>query len=146
MIDDRTDELERVAADRPRADTDRSIVLIVDDDPGIRTMLGIALSSEGYDTVAASNRAETLAALSDVAVDVILLDLRLGAESGPALARDLRAGTGLPILIMSAGDRPADLDRTVADAWLAKPFALEALFAEIETLLRTSLHRGAAGT
>ncbi|WP_163540259.1 response regulator, partial [Klebsiella pneumoniae] len=77
--------------------------------------------------------------LSDAAVDLIVLDLMLPGEDGLSLCRRVRAGSAIPILMLTA--KGEEIDRIVgleigADDYLAKPFNPRELLARIRAILR----------
>ncbi len=115
-------------------------VLIVEDDPNVRTALERALTYEGYDVVAAEDGGRGLEAVSQNPPDVIVLDVMMPFVDGLEMCRRLRArGDETPILMLTAlgevSDRVDGLDAG-ADDYLVKPFALEELLARIRSLLR----------
>jgi len=115
-------------------------VLIVEDDPNVRTALERALTYEGYDVVAAEDGGRGLEAVSQHPPDVIVLDVMMPFVDGLEMCRRLRArGDETPILMLTAlgevSDRVDGLDAG-ADDYLVKPFALEELLARIRSLLR----------
>jgi DNA-binding NtrC family response regulator len=78
-------------------------ILIIDDDPGIRSNLGGFLGNRGYDVRTASGAAEALAALEDGGVRIVLLDLRMPDVDGIELGRTiLQRHPGLVIIILTA--------------------------------------------
>ncbi len=112
-------------------------VLIADDDPTIRLVCRVNLEHDGYAVLEAGNAEEIDAALASGQVDAVLLDIRLGSEDGVEIARRLRLEhPELRIaLLTGTADREADWSH-VSDAFLAKPFSLEALAATVRELLR----------
>jgi two-component system OmpR family response regulator len=116
-------------------------VLIVDDDRGIRELLGTYLEKNGLRTSLAANGRQMRAVLEHGAPDLIILDLMLPGEDGLALCRELRAGKfrTVPVLMLTA--RSEETDRIVglemgADDYLSKPFAVRELLARIRAVLR----------
>jgi len=114
-------------------------VLIVEDDPRVRSSLDRALRAHGYVTESASTGAEGLAMASG-APDAIVLDVNLPDISGFEVCRALRRrGERTPVLMLTARDAVEDrvegLDAG-ADDYLVKPFALTELLARIRALLR----------
>jgi CheY-like chemotaxis protein len=105
-------------------------ILVVDDEEGIRDMLGTALELSGYGVVKAQNGKEALAKLAHSGVPcVIFLDLMMpvmnGWEFADALARDAR-WSSIPIVVVSAfPERAVTLTR--AKGVLGKPLDLDAL-------------------
>lgn len=114
-------------------------VLVVDDDPGIRRVLGIALRGRGYDAVSSSDGAGALAAAATTNPDIIVLDLGLPDVDGMTVLATLRARTGVPIIILSgrtdAADKVDALDAG-ADDYITKPFAIGELLARVRACAR----------
>jgi two-component system response regulator MprA len=117
-------------------------VLIVEDDPNVRTALSRALSFEGYEIDTAGDGGRGLEAVVQHPPDVIVLDVMMPFVDGLEMCRRLRArGDNTPVLMLTAlgdvADRVEGLDAG-ADDYLAKPFALEELLARVRALLRRS--------
>jgi two-component system response regulator MprA len=117
-------------------------ILVVDDEPAVRTALGRALRLGGYEVEAAADGGEALTALSTAAHDAVLLDVLMPGIDGLEVCRALRRrGDHVPILMLTArdsvSDRVAGLDAG-ADDYLVKPFHLEELLARVRALLRRS--------
>jgi two-component system, OmpR family, response regulator MprA len=115
-------------------------VLVVDDEPAVRTALERALRLEGYDVDLASDGAEALQRLAQHSTDAVVLDVLMPNVDGLEVCRRLRAAHDeTPVLMLTArdavGDRVAGLDAG-ADDYLVKPFALEELHARLRALLR----------
>jgi two-component system OmpR family response regulator len=114
-------------------------LLIVDDDADIRTLLAEELRKAGFIVSSAANGAEMRQALEREPVDLIVLDLNLPREDGLTLCRDLRARSGLPVIMLTARSGP--IDRIVglemgADDYVPKPFEPRELVARIRNVLR----------
>jgi two-component system response regulator MprA len=116
-------------------------VLVVDDDQALRRAVGRALEFEGYLVEVAEDGAQALAVFerADPPFDVVVLDLLMPNLDGMATCRMLRAGSSVPILMLTArdaiGDRVDGLDAG-ADDYLVKPFELAELTARLRALLR----------
>jgi two-component system, OmpR family, response regulator MprA len=116
-------------------------ILVVDDEPAVRTALERALRLEGYEVALAADGRAALDALADrPATDAVVLDVLMPELGGLEVCRRLRAaGDRTPVLMLTARDRVADrvdgLDAG-ADDYLVKPFALEELTARLRALLR----------
>ena len=126
----------------------RDRVVVVDDDPRIRTMLSRYLEDEGFAVGLAENGASFRAELARESADLVLLDINLPGEDGLTLARELRARSPEIGIIMLTG-RGDVIDRVVglevgADDYISKPFHLREVLARIKTVLRRS-RRAAAG-
>jgi CheY-like chemotaxis protein len=110
-------------------------VLVVDDDEGVREFLVMALASVGYEVVSAPDGAAALELLATSRPTVILLDMLMPNMDGWEFARlyEQRPGPHAPIIVLTAArDAQARAAEIKADAWLAKPFHLDALFACVE--------------
>ena len=120
--------------------TSAATVLIVDDEPGVRSALERALRLERYEVRLAGDGRQALALLSDRSPDAIVLDVAMPHVDGLEVCRRLRAaGDRTPVLMLTArdavDDRVAGLDAG-ADDYLVKPFALRELQARLRALLR----------
>ena len=116
-------------------------VLIVDDDRGIRELVGAYLEKNGLRVSLAANGREMRTVLESGAPDLIVLDLMMPGDDGLVLCRELRAGKfrAVPVVMLTA--RNEETDRIVglemgADDYLPKPFAVRELFARIRSVLR----------
>jgi two-component system, OmpR family, response regulator len=116
-------------------------ILIVDDDRDIRTLLADYLESNGYRAYTAADGAAMWKQLESARIDLIVLDLNLPGDDGLTLCRKLRAGSNLPVIMLTARSEP--LDRILglemgADDYLPKPFEPRELLARIRSVLRRS--------
>ncbi len=115
-------------------------VLVVDDEPGIRTAVARGLSAEGMEVVALADGSSALNAALTGSFDAIVLDNILPGLSGYRVLEQLRAaGVDTPVLLLSAKDGEFDqadgLDLG-ADGYLVKPFAFVVLVAQLRAMLR----------
>lgn len=116
-----------------------AVILVVDDDPKIRTLLRRCLEGEGYGVQEAANKAEALAAVATKSIDLITLDLNLGADDGIDIAQHIRHKSQVPIIMVTA--KTDVIDRVVgleigADDYIIKPFHLREVIARIKSVLR----------
>lgn len=122
-----------------------TMILVVDDDPKIRSVLSRGLRFEGYDVQLAADGLEALRLARADPPDLIVLDVMLPGMDGLEVCRRLRRGTAVPILMLTARDavpdRIAGLD-SGADDYLVKPFDFDELLARIRALLRRAQPRG----
>jgi DNA-binding response OmpR family regulator len=124
-------------------------ILIVDDDPKVRTLLRRCFEGEGFGVSEATDGAGLLACLDKQPVSLITLDLNLGRENGLDLARNIRKDWNIPIIMLTGkGDT---IDRVVglevgADDYLAKPFELRELVARIRAVLRRASHANSSAS
>ncbi len=119
-------------ADKPR-------LIVVDDDPELRELIGDYLAKQGYDVVAVADGAAMDEALRTRGADLVVLDLMLPGEDGLSIAKRLKRRDDLPVVMVSA--RGEDDDRingleTGADDYLAKPFNPRELLARVRAVLR----------
>lgn len=116
-----------------------SLILIVDDDPKIRTLLRRFIEGSGGRVREAADKNSALVALENEAIDLITLDLDLGQDDGLDIARAIRAVSKVPIVMITAKDDV--IDRVVgleigADDYITKPFHLREVVARINSVLR----------
>ncbi|MBF9057707.1 response regulator [Rhodobacterales bacterium HKCCSP123] len=114
-------------------------LLIVDDDERIRGLLQKFLMRNGFMATVARDAAHARRLLSGLAFDLIVLDVMMPGEDGLSLCRDLRAGNGTPILLLTAKGDPSDRITGLeagADDYLAKPFEPKELLLRINAILR----------
>ena len=118
---------------------DNEQLLVVDDDEALRELLRDYLSREGFRVATVANGEEMDRWLAEQQADLVILDLMLPGEDGLSLARRLRAGGNLPIIMLSA--RGEEVDRIIglevgADDYLPKPFNPRELLARIRSVMR----------
>ena len=114
-------------------------ILIVDDDADVRQMIADYLGEFDLRVSSAADSRAMREALDGGVVDLIVLDLKLNREDGMTLARELRARSSIPIIMLTS--RKDDADRIMglelgADDYLTKPFNPRELLARIRTVLR----------
>jgi two-component system response regulator MprA len=114
-------------------------ILIIEDEDRIRQFLQRGLSFEGYRVDAAADGQTGLDLARENPPDLVLLDLMLPGMDGLEVCRRIRAGSEVPILMLTAKetieDRVVGLDAG-ADDYLVKPFAFDELVARVRALLR----------
>jgi len=115
-------------------------ILVVDDEPALRSSLERALGLDAYEVELAQDGSEALDRLALAPVDAVVLDVAMPKVDGLEVCRRLRAaGDRTPVLILTArdaiDDRVDGLDAG-ADDYLVKPFALRELRARLRALLR----------
>ena len=103
-------------------------VLVVDDDASLRLLCRVNLELDGYRVLEAPDVAEAERLILADPVDVVLLDVHVGPESGIELMRTLRRRGVAPPVVLVTGTAQLDAGtRAEADGVVAKPFRLEEL-------------------
>jgi len=117
----------------------RARLLLVDDDPGLLRLLGMRLSSEGFQVATAASGAEALRQLQKEPADVVISDLRMDEMDGLALFGEIqRRHAGLPVIILTAhGSIPDAVSATQQGvfSFLTKPVDRDALYKAIDEAL-----------
>jgi DNA-binding response OmpR family regulator len=120
--------------------TQATHILVVDDDPRIRQMLTRYFEGEGYRVTTAGDGVEMNVAMRQDGFDAVLLDLSLpGGRDGLDLARDIRANSDIPIMMLTGRDDVVDRIIGIeigADDYIAKPFHLREVHARLKSILR----------
>lgn len=122
-------------------------ILVVDDDPKIRLLLRRCFESEGYRVSEAASRGDVDLHLSAGGLDLITLDLTLPDSDGLTIARDIRARSRVPIVMVTG--KSDMIDRVVglelgADDYIAKPFHVREVLARVRAVLRRAEQAPAA--
>ena len=117
-------------------------ILVVDDEPAIRAMVGMALTREGYEILEAGSTLEARQILASRQPDLILLDWMLPGQSGFEFTRQLQHNKSHPpppIIMLTARDQEVDKVAALeagADDYVSKPFSVSELLARIKAVLR----------
>jgi DNA-binding response OmpR family regulator len=114
-------------------------VLAVDDDPSVRQLIVDYLGDNEVRVTALGSGREIDDVMARETIDLVILDLKLPGEDGMQIARRLREGSGIPIIMLTG--RKDEADRVMglelgADDYLTKPFSPRELLARIRALLR----------
>ena len=127
--------------------SERTSILVVDDDGQIFELVSRFLRSHGFRVHAARDGREMQSVLAESGVDLIVLDLMLPGANGLDSCRELRKTSAIPVVMLTAkGD---EVDRIIglevgADDYLPKPFNPRELLARVNAVLRRTLNRPAA--
>lgn len=114
-------------------------LLVVDDDRRIRALLSRFLVGEGYRVSTAETAREARAKLAGLKFDLLILDVMMPGETGFDLVRAIRAGSAVPILMLTARDEKESRIMGLeigADDYLAKPFEPRELSLRIANILK----------
>ncbi|MCA5894640.1 response regulator transcription factor [Isoptericola sp. NEAU-Y5] len=117
----------------------KSRVLVVDDDTALSEMIGIVLRSEGFEPAFCTDGDSALAAFRDEQPDLVLLDLMLPGKDGIEVAREIRAESGTPIIMLTAKTDTVDVVlglESGADDYVTKPFKPKELVARMRARMR----------
>lgn len=123
-------------------------ILVVEDDPGVSSMLRALLDAQGYECLLACNYAQGLMMFQSHVPDLVVLDLGLPDRDGVELIRTIRTDRSVPILVLSA--RSTEKDKVTAldcgaNDYITKPFGTAELMARIRAALRVSRQGTAEG-
>ena len=122
----------------------KPLVLVVEDDAAIATMLRYNLEKHGYRVEEAVDGQEAITRIAETQPDLVLLDWMLPVMSGIEVCRQIRRRPetrDLPVIMVTARAEDQDSVRglnTGADDYITKPFSIEALLARVRALLRRS--------
>ena len=121
-----------------------SRILVVDDDPQLRSLLLLVLEGEGYKVILAPDAPSAVKEIEAGAADLVVLDVSLGADDGRMVLARIRDLGDLPVILISGKGDTADRVlglRLGADDFLSKPFSPVELVARVESVLRRSAVR-----
>ncbi|WP_407050213.1 response regulator [Methyloraptor flagellatus] len=114
-------------------------LLVVDDDSRIRTLISRFLADRGFRVTVAESAAEARKKLSSFDFDLLVVDVMMPGESGMDLTRSIRAGSQVPILMLTALTETENRIRGLeigADDYLSKPFDPRELLLRINNILK----------
>ncbi|MEO9826059.1 MAG: response regulator transcription factor [Paracoccaceae bacterium] len=116
-------------------------ILVVEDDPKIRNLLRNVLEDEGACVLESETAAQVMQTVLETNLDLITLDIHLGADNGVDVARQIRTVSQVPIIMVTGKDDV--IDRVVglevgADDYITKPFHVREVIARIRSVLRRS--------
>jgi two-component system cell cycle sensor histidine kinase/response regulator CckA len=111
-------------------------ILVVEDEPPLRTLIANALANHGYRVLQARNGSEALAVFDreGADIDLVVTDLMMPYVDGEELVSALREKRRTLKTLCISGMRPMPPD---ADAFIAKPFSRDAFLAEVQRLLES---------
>ena len=115
-------------------------ILIIDDDPDVRTVMNILLKKQGYDVETASRKEEAILKLKEFKPAVVLLDVLLSGSDGRELCQEIKASSehkNVPVIMFSAHPGAAEnIGSYGADDFIAKPINTDALLKKVNKLAK----------
>ena len=122
------------------------MALIVDDDPDLCELVAYKLERSGFAVRRASNGDEAMSAVEEERPDVVILDVMMPGLSGLDVLerwRGAAATAGLPVILLTAKTREADVERGFAlgaSDYITKPFSPRELVSRVDAVLARSVH------
>lgn len=121
----------------------KPLIMVVDDEPGVRELIGDALRVGGYDAIEASDGDEALQMLRHTRPALLIVDVNMPEIDGFELVRRIRdRGQETPVIMLSARGERVDVTQGLqlgADDYVRKPFGLEELLLRVQAVLRRTL-------
>lgn len=114
-------------------------ILVVDDDDALREMVGLVLSGAGYEPVFAADGISAVKVFGEQHPDLVLLDIMLPGQSGIEVCKQIRSGSGVPIIMLTAKGETEDVVLGLeagADDYVVKPHNGAELVARVKARLR----------
>lgn len=124
------------------------LILLIDDDRRLTTMLAELLETEGYACVTAPNGTRGLLLMEEHKPDLVVLDVMMPGQDGIETLKELRRKSGVPVIMLTALGEEEHRIRGLeagADDYVAKPFAARELLLRIRAVLKRALERGDDG-
>ncbi len=129
--------------------TDKSRVLVVDDEPQITRVLRTVLTSQGYQVRTAGEGESALSSFNEWRPELVITDLYMPRMNGLELCRRIRAISNVPIIVLSVkGEERAKVEAldSGADDYVTKPFGTDELMARVRAALRRAGGEGDSGS
>ena len=115
-------------------------ILIIDDDPDMRTVINVLLKKQGYEVDTASREEEVMDKVEQFRPSVILLDVLLSGADGRNICREIKENQKMkdvPIIMLSAHPGAAEnIDNYGADDFIGKPFNSDYLLKKVDQLAK----------
>ena len=117
-------------------------VLIIDDDPDVRTVMNVLMTRQGYEVETAFNKEDALSKLQKFSPSVILLDVLLSGTDGRELCKEIKANDKLkavPIIMVSAHPGASEnIQSYGADDFISKPINSQVLLEKMNKLVNVA--------
>ena len=128
---------------------DQEHILIVEDEPALSDTMRYNLEREGYSVTVESDGQRGLATFNRSSPSLVILDLMLPGMSGLDVCRQIRTGSDVPIIMVTAKDSEADKVTGLelgADDYVTKPFSVRELVSRVRAILRRAHKHGVEAT
>ncbi len=125
----------------PEQHPTRGSILVVDDDSSLAEMLSLVLRQEGFESQVVGRGDQALEAFRSFRPDLVLLDLMLPGKDGIDVCKEIRAESGVPIVMLTAKGDTVDVVvglESGADDYIVKPFKPKELIARVRARVRRS--------
>lgn len=116
-----------------------STILIIEDDKILNRGVAFALKRQGYEVLAAYNKAEGKQLILNNKIDLLLLDINLSDGNGLDLCKEIRSKVEFPIVFFTANDTEEDMIKGFeagCDDYISKPFSVEVLKYKVNAILK----------
>jgi DNA-binding response OmpR family regulator len=116
-------------------------ILVIDDDPGVRALVRMALTADGFEVEVADNLQEAGARMAQPGIDLAVLDIKFADGDGRDFLTEVRRTSDIPIVLLSGLGSDSDkiMGLTLgADDYITKPFSPQELAVRVRTVLRRS--------
>jgi DNA-binding response OmpR family regulator len=117
-------------------------VLIIDDDPDVRTVMNVLMKKQGYDVATAFNKEDALSKLEDFRPSLILLDVLLSGTDGREFCREIKQKEemkNVPVIMVSAHPGAAEnINSYGADDFVSKPIDTVSFLEKVQRLVKKS--------
>jgi DNA-binding response OmpR family regulator len=121
---------------RPAVDSLSHTVLVVDDDAAIRFLCRVNLELDGWAVDEAATLDQARETLAAAAIDIVVLDVHVGVESGLDFIAEIRErNPGVPVVLLTGSVGSPGLEEVDADAVISKPFTLDQLTGTVGRLV-----------
>ena len=115
-------------------------VLIIDDDPDVRTVMNSLMKKQGYEVETASHREEAMDKLQEFQPSVVLLDVLLSGSDGREICQEIKANQGMkhiPVIMFSAHPGAAEnISSYGADDFITKPINTDMLLEKLDRVIK----------
>ena len=130
-----------------KRDGDRDLILVVDDERGVRDVVALFMADEGYEVVTAESGREAMRVIRAQQPDLVLLDISMPDMDGREVMKEIRRASRVPVIFLTARHTAVEKKDSLdlgADDYVVKPFHIDELAARVRAVLRRV--KGAVGS